>query len=143
MRLLFQQSYCLFLWLLLLTQTQYRNMNKGCEGILPQGKSLGDSRKLRKIVTIYKTGKLILSKKSLKKYQKKDRGSEKLTYSKSSCSKLIFINQSITYSMFMVSLWAIIITEERNHAITVRSGCRTHLTLFLSRVCRSARPCLF
>ena len=79
-------------------------MNKGCEGILPQGKSLGDSRKLRKIVTIYKTGKLILSKKSLKKYQKKDRGSEKLTYSKSSCSKLIFINQSIAYSMFMVSL---------------------------------------
>ena len=57
-------------------------MSKGCEGILPQGfrkKSiLHNLQKLRKVVAIYKTEKLILSKKSLKMDQKKDRGSEKL-----------------------------------------------------------------
>ena len=42
-------------------------MDKDCEGILPEGKDLGNSRKLRRVVVIYKTGKLILSKKSLKK----------------------------------------------------------------------------
>ena len=51
-------------------------MDKGCEGILPQGKDLHSSRKLRKAVVICKTAKLILSHKSLKK---KDRGSEKGT----------------------------------------------------------------
>ena len=86
MRPLFQQSYCLFLWWLLMAQTQYRNMGNGFEGILPQGKGLRSSQKLRKKVKIYKTDKLILFKKSLKNYQKKDRGSEKLPYSKSSGS---------------------------------------------------------
>ena len=42
-------------------------MGKGCEGIIPQGKGLHNSRKLRKVVAIYKTDKLILFKKSLKK----------------------------------------------------------------------------
>ena len=141
MRLLFQQSCCL--WWLLMAQTKYRNMGKGCEGILPQGKGLHNSRMLRKLVAIYKTHKLILSKKSLKKVQKKERGSEKLPYPKSSCSKLIFFNQPITYSMFTPSLWAIIITGERTHTITVRSCCRTHLTLFISELSRSLRPCCF
>ena len=59
-------------------QTRYRNMGKGCEGIFPQGQGLHNSRKLRKVVAIYKTDKLILSKRSLKKVQKKDRGLEKL-----------------------------------------------------------------
>ena len=47
-------------------------MGKGCEGILPQGEGLNNSQKLiKKVVAIYKTGKLILSKKYLKKVQEK------------------------------------------------------------------------
>ena len=42
----------------------------------------------------------------------------------------------------MVSLWAIIITEERIYIITVRSCCRTYLTQFISEVRRSVRTCL-
>ena len=71
MRLLFQQSYCLLLWCLLMAQTQYWNMSKGYEGILRLGKGLHNSRKLRKVVAIYKTDKLILSKKALKKVPEK------------------------------------------------------------------------
>ena len=71
MWLLFQQYYCLFLWWALIAQTRYRNMDKGCEGILPQGKGLHNSRKLRKAVAICKTAKLILSNKSLKKVPEK------------------------------------------------------------------------
>ena len=71
MRLLFQQSYCLLLRCLLMVQTQYRNMGKGCEGILPQSKGLHSSRKLRKVVTIYKADKLIFSKKSLNQVPEK------------------------------------------------------------------------
>ena len=37
-----------------MVQTQYQNMGKGCEGILPQGKGLQNLRKLRKEVVIYK-----------------------------------------------------------------------------------------
>ena len=61
-------------------------MDKGCEGFPPQGTSLHSSRKLRKVIAIYKTDKLILSKESL---SLKNRGSEKVPYSKSGCSKLI------------------------------------------------------
>ena len=71
MGLLFQQSYCLFLWWVLMEQAWYQNMDKRSEGILPQGKCLQNSRKLRKAVAIYKAGKLILSNKSLKKVPEK------------------------------------------------------------------------
>ena len=71
MRLLFQQSYCLLLRRLLMAQTQYRNMGKGCEGILPQIKGLHSSRKLRKVVTIYEADKLVFSKKSLNQVPEK------------------------------------------------------------------------
>ena len=71
MQLLFQKSYCLFLWWVLMAQTQYRNMDKGCEGILPRGKGLQNSQKLRKEVAIYKSRKLIISIKSLKKVPEK------------------------------------------------------------------------
>ena len=71
MRLLFQQSYSFFLWWILMAETQYRNMDKGYEGILPQGDSLQNSGKLRKVVAIYKTVKLIISKKYLKKVPEK------------------------------------------------------------------------
>ena len=46
-------------------------------------------------------------------FQKKTRGSVKLPHSKSSYSRLNFCNQLIRYSMFLVSLWAIINTEGR------------------------------
>ena len=48
------------------TNTISKN-GQGSEGILPKGKNLHNSRKLRKVVRIYKTDKLILSKWSLKK----------------------------------------------------------------------------
>ena len=64
-------------------------MDKGCERVLPQGRGLHNSRKLRKVVAIYKTDKLILSKNSL---FLKTRGLEKVPYSKSGCSKLILFN---------------------------------------------------
>ena len=54
-----------------MVQTQYQNMGKGCEGILPQGKGLQNLRKLRKEVVIYKTDKLILSNKSMKEVPEK------------------------------------------------------------------------
>ena len=54
-----------------MAQTQYRNMGKGYGRIIPQGKGLHNSRKLRKAVEICKTPKLILSNKSLKKVPEK------------------------------------------------------------------------
>ena len=122
-----------------MAQTQYRNMDKNCDRILPQGKDLHNSRKLRKAVAIKLANQLFLV--SLwKSTGKKIETRKKILYSKSSCSKLIFFDQP-TYSMLLVSLWAIIVTEERTHIITVRSCCRTHLTIFISGVCRSPRPC--
>ena len=46
-------------------QTQYRNMGKDWEGIRSQGKGPHYSQKLIKVVAIYKTVRLIISKKSL------------------------------------------------------------------------------
>ena len=60
-------TYCLFLWWVLMAETQYQNMGKDCKGILLQGKGLHNSRKLRKTVAIDKAGKLIIYNKSLKK----------------------------------------------------------------------------
>ena len=54
-----------------MAQTQYRNMDKSCEGILPQGNDLHNSLKLRKGVAVYKTGKLIISNSYLKKVPEK------------------------------------------------------------------------
>ena len=51
-------------------------MGKSYEGILPHGNDLHNSRKLKKRVAIYKTGKQILSKTSL---SLKTEGSEKST----------------------------------------------------------------
>ena len=113
-----------------MAKTQYRNMGKGCEEILPQGK--------------VKKGTSDLQKRQANYFQKRFqiRDLEKVPYSKGSCSKFIFFNQPITYSMFLVSLSAITITEERTHNLTLRRCCRTHVTLFVSGVCRSACPCL-
>ena len=52
MWLQFPQSYCLFLLWVLMAQTQYRNMDENCEEILPQGRDLHNSPKLRKTVAI-------------------------------------------------------------------------------------------
>ena len=81
MWLQFQQSYCLFLWWVPMAQRQYWNMDKSCEGILPQGKGLHISRKVRKIVAIKLANQFFLV--SLwRKYWKKDRDSEKGTWLK-------------------------------------------------------------
>ena len=70
MRLLFQQS-CLFLAWLLMVQTQYRNIGKGCEGILTQSRGLHNSQELKKVVAIYEIDKLFFSKKCLEKVPEK------------------------------------------------------------------------
>ena len=44
-----------------IVQTHYRKIDKGCEEILRQGKCPHNSRKLGKVVAIYKTNKLVLS----------------------------------------------------------------------------------
>ena len=48
---------------ILIVQTQYQNRDQVCEEILRQGKNLRTSHKLRKVVAIYKTNKLVLFKK--------------------------------------------------------------------------------
>ena len=78
MWLQFQQSYRLFLWWVLMAQTQYWNMDKSCEGILPQGKDLPNSRKLRKAVAI-KLANQFFPVSLWRKYREKDRDSEKGT----------------------------------------------------------------
>ena len=67
-------------------------MNEGCEGILPQGKGPHNSRNLRKLVAIYKTGKLILSKKSL---SLKTRGSEKYLAQKVAAPNLFSLSNQL------------------------------------------------
>ena len=78
MWLQFQHFYCLFLWWVLMVQTQYRNMDKNCEGILLQGKDFHNSRKLRKAVAI-KLANQFFPVSLWRKYRKKDRDSEKGT----------------------------------------------------------------
>ena len=78
-------------------------LDKGCEGILPQGKGIYNWQKLRKVVAIYKTDKLILSKNYL---SLKTRGSEKVPYSKNGCSKLTFLTNQFH---ILVSIWAVIL----------------------------------
>ena len=46
-------------------QTQYQNMGENCEGIRSQGKGFHYSQKLIKVVAIYETVRLTISKKSL------------------------------------------------------------------------------
>ena len=81
-------------------------MEKVCNEILVQSKKLCTSRKLRKVVAIYKTNKLVLSKKYM---SSKNRDPGKVPYLKSSCSRLIFCK----HSLFLVSLRVVINIEER------------------------------
>ena len=61
-QLLFEETDSLLLGWLLIKQTQYRNIEKGYEEILRQGKSFYNSRKLRKVKeAICKTNKIDLS----------------------------------------------------------------------------------
>ena len=62
------------------------------EKIRPQGKDLHNSRKLGKVAATYKIIKLAFPKKCL---SLKTRGSGKLPYSKSNCSRYIFFNRPI------------------------------------------------
>ena len=70
------------------------NIGKACQEIPLQGKELRNSRKLRMLLAIYKTNELVPSKKYM---SLKTRGSEKVPYTKISCSRLIFCNQLIKY----------------------------------------------
>ena len=70
---------------------------------------------LRNVVAIYKTDKLFLSK---NKMTTKTRGSEKVPYSKGSCSRFNFCNELIKYSLFLVFLSAMINIEERTFAVS-------------------------
>ena len=70
----------------------------------------------------------------------KTRGSEKVAYSKSSCLRLFFWNQLIKYSVSDITLNDDKYRRKNSHSITVRSCCRTHLTLLISGLCRSAHP---
>ena len=79
-------------------KTQYWNMDKSSEEILPQCKGLHNSRKLRKVVAIPKTGKLILSKKPL---SLKTRGSEKYLTQKETPPKLF----SLTNQLHSICSW--------------------------------------
>ena len=81
-------------------------MEKVCNEVLVQGEKLCTSRKLRKVVAIYKTNKLVLSKRYI---SSKTRDPEIVPYSNSSRSRLIFCK----YSLFLVSLRAVIHIEER------------------------------
>ena len=63
------------------------NMEKGCQEIPLQGKELYNSRKFEKIVAVYQTNKLVFSKKYI---SLETRSSEKVPYSKISCSRLFF-----------------------------------------------------
>ena len=62
-------------------------MEKGCQEIPLQGKELYNSRKFKKILAVYQTNKLVFSKKYI---SLETRSSEKVPYSKSSCSRLFF-----------------------------------------------------
>ena len=62
-QLLFQQTYSLLFGWLLIAQTEYESRDKGCEDIPRQSKDFGHSRKLTKVVAIWKLNKLVLSKK--------------------------------------------------------------------------------
>ena len=68
------------------------NMEKGCQEILLQSKDFHSSRKSSKVVAIYKTNKLVLSKKYM---SLKTRSSEKVPYTNSSCSRFISCNQPV------------------------------------------------
>ena len=85
------------------------NIEKGQE-IPLQGKNFCNLRKLSKVVAIYKINKLVLSKKYM---SLKTRSLEIAPYSKRSCSRLIFGNQLIKYSVFLVTLWGMIKTKQR------------------------------
>ena len=58
---IFMYTYALFLALLLIAQAQYRSMDQFCKKV-PRKRPL-QLTKLRKVVAIYKTNELVLSKK--------------------------------------------------------------------------------
>ena len=92
-------TYSLLLgWLLI---AKFQNMDKCCEEVSGQGPLQ---------FTEVKKGSKNLQSKQASSFQKVNvlKNSEKVPYSKSS-----FYNQLIKYSLFLVSLWLMINTEER------------------------------
>ena len=97
------------------------------------GKNLCNSRKLKKVVVIKGSSK---TNKQTSSFQKVNvfKNSEKVPYSKSS-----FYNQLIKYSVSGITLTNDKYRRKNSHSITVCSCFRTHLTLFISGVCRPAQ----
>ena len=91
------------------------NMERIFPEIPLDGKDFVNLSKLDKVVAIYKTNKQVFTKMHM---SLKTRSSEKKPYSKSSCSRLIFCDQLIKCSVFLVSFWAAIKTEERTVTVS-------------------------
>ena len=71
----------------------------------------------------------------------KTSGSEKVPYSKSSCLRLFSATNSLNkITLFLVSFWPMINTEERTLIASPCVAVWTHLTLFISGLCKSAHP---
>ena len=68
----------------------------------------------------------------------KTSGSEKVSYSKSSCLRLIFWNQLFKNSVSGITLNNDKYGRKNSYSITVHSYFRTQLTLLISGLCRSA-----
>ena len=100
-----------------------------------QIKGLRSSRKVRKLVEIQKSNKLVLSKKYI---SLKTRGSEKLPHSKCSYSRLSFCNQLSNTHVSVITLSNDKYRRKNSQRITVRSSCWIDLTLFISGVCKYA-----
>ena len=85
-----------------------------------QIKGLRSSRKVRKLVEIQKSNKLVLSKKYI---SLKTRGSEKLPHSKCNYSRLSFCNQLSNTHVSVITLSNYKYRRKNSQRITVRSSC--------------------
>ena len=93
MQLLFQKSYCLFLWWVLMSQTQYRNMDKGCKWTLRRVRAFTIGEKVNKDSSDLQNRETnSFQEVSEESTGKKIEARKKVPYSKSGCSKLIFFN---------------------------------------------------
>ena len=139
MRLKFYQFYLLFLWWLLHSENTILKHGQSCKEILQKRKGLQSSRNLRKVVAIYKTDKLILSKKPL---SLKARASEKVPYLKVVAPNLFSLTNQLHIFVSSVTLSNNKYSWKMSHIIAVRSCCRSQFSLFILGVWRTSRPYL-
>ena len=89
----------LMLVLVMMVQTQYRNMDESCEGILPQGKGLLNSRKLRRTVVI-KLANQFFPVSLWRKYRRKDRLGKRYLTHKAAAPMLFSLTNQIHIQCF-------------------------------------------